>query len=94
MAHAQRSSALTPVQRQVDVVLEQPRHAIVGEPLTQLDYSHEPGRDRQVLSDMAQPGFLIVVGFFAVGGVRERLLGGFEGGFLFFRGRLGSVLLA
>lgn len=94
MTHAQRSSSLAPVQRQVDVVLEQPRHAVVGEPLTQLDYGDQPGGDGQVLSDMTQSGFFVVVRFFAVGGVGESFFGGFEGGLLFFGDGLGSVLLA
>ena len=81
MAHSQRTTALAAIERQLDVVLEQTLHAIVGEALAQLDKGNQPGGQRQVFGDMAQRGLFVGVGLFAVSGVGQGFFAGF-GGFL------------
>lgn len=82
MAHSQSSSTLTAIQRQLDIVLEQALHAIVCEPLTQLDNGYQPGRHGQVLCDMAQSRFLQFRGLFAVRSIRHGFFDGLEGLFI------------
>lgn len=76
VTHAQRTTALAAVERTVDVVLEETRHSVVGEPLTQLDNGDQPGRDGKVFGDMAQRPGLVVGRLFTVGGGRQSLLVG------------------
>lgn len=68
VAHAESTTALAAVQRAQDIVLEQTRHTIVGEPLAQLDHSHQPGGDGQVLGDVTQRTLLVIGGLPTVGG--------------------------
>lgn len=68
MAHAESTTALAAVQRAQDVVLEQARHTVVGEPLAQFDHGHQPGGDGEVLCDVAQSTLLVLCGLLAVGG--------------------------
>lgn len=74
MAHTEGAAALAAIQRTQNIVLEQTRHAIVCESLRQLDYGHQPGRNGQVLGDMAEGSLLVVVGLFAVGREGQGLL--------------------
>lgn len=64
--HTERTTSLTTIPRSLDVVLEQTRHSVVGETLAQLDDSHQPGGEGQVLCDMAQGGLLRESGFAAI----------------------------
>lgn len=65
--HTERTTSLTPIPRSLDVVLEQTRHSVVGETLAQLDNSHQPGGEGQVLCDMAQGSLFRESGFAAIG---------------------------
>lgn len=69
VTQTESTASLATVQRVVHIVLEQPRHAVVGETLAQLDNSHKPGGDGQVFGDMTE----------VLGLLRSRLLtiGGF-----------------
>lgn len=84
MAHSQRTAALAAIERQLDVVLEQTLHAVVGEALAQLDKGNQPGGQRQVFGDMAQRGLFVEIGLFTVGGVGQGFFAGIGG---FFRDR-------
>lgn len=68
VTHTEGTTALAAIKRQIDIVLEQTRHTVVGEPLAQFDHGYEPGRDRQILGDMAQSPDLFLVGLLAIGG--------------------------
>lgn len=80
VAHAECTSTLATVQRTQDIILEQARHAVVSEPLTQLDNSHQPRRDGQILGDMAQGALFIVGRFLAVRGDGKIFLVDIHGG--------------
>lgn len=75
MTHTKSTGATTAtIQWTQDIVLEQTRHAVVGETLAQLDNGHQPGGDGQVLGDMAQGALLILGRLLAIGGHGEVLL--------------------
>lgn len=95
MTHTQSTAALTAVQRAQNVVLEQTRHAVVGEPLAQFDNGHQPGGEGQILRDVAQDALLVIVGFLAVGSDGEVFLVKIHVGFLVHHDLLhGSLIVA
>ena len=68
VSHTERTTSLATIPRPLNVVLEQTRHAVVGETLAQLDDGHQPGGERQVLCDMTQGNLLRECGFAAIRG--------------------------
>jgi hypothetical protein len=83
VTHTEGTTALAAIEWQIDIVLEQTRHTVVGEPLAQFDHRYEPGGDRQVLGDMAQSPGLFLVRLLAIRGSRDSL---------FTRNSLGRLL--
>jgi hypothetical protein len=75
MAHAKSTASLASVQRTLDVVLEQSRHAVVGEAFAQFDDSDKPSREGEVLRDVTQRLVLIIIRFLAIRGGGEGLFG-------------------
>lgn len=69
LAHSQRTRPLAPIQRALDIVLEDATGAVVGEALAELHGSHHPGRVGQRLCNVTERGLLRLGGLVPVGGV-------------------------